>query len=76
MRPARGREQVIPKNDPGGMGCAFHRAGAEIVEKGYLWMETSSVFVYYGHRAGPTRTGPFDLNRKTTDREPGLLSNG
>ncbi len=33
--------QVIPQIDPRGIGCAFHRAGAEIAEKGHFWMETS-----------------------------------
>jgi hypothetical protein len=26
---------------PRGIGCAFHRAGAEIAKKGHFWMETS-----------------------------------
>ncbi len=32
--------QVIPQIDPREIGSAFHRAGAEIAEKGHFWMET------------------------------------
>jgi hypothetical protein len=32
--------QVIPKIDPREIGSAFHRAGAEIAEKGHFCMET------------------------------------
>ncbi len=39
-RPAPEREQVIPQIDPREIGAAFHRAGAEIVEKDHFWMET------------------------------------
>ena len=39
-RPAPMREQVIPQIDPREIGSAFHRAGAEIAEKGHFWMET------------------------------------
>jgi len=33
--------QVIPQIDPREIGSAFHRAGAEIAEKGHFWMETN-----------------------------------
>jgi hypothetical protein len=33
--------QVILKIDPREIGSAFHRAGAEISEKGNFWMETN-----------------------------------
>jgi len=33
-------EQIIPKIDPGEIGSAFHRAGADIVKKNHLWMDT------------------------------------
>jgi hypothetical protein len=33
--------QGIPLIEPRGIGCAFHRAGAEIAKKGHFWMETS-----------------------------------
>ena len=29
------------KSDPGRIGFAFHRAGAEIVENGHFWMDTN-----------------------------------
>jgi hypothetical protein len=32
---------VIPQIDPREIGSAFHRAGAEIAEKGHFWMETN-----------------------------------
>jgi hypothetical protein len=32
--------QGISLIDPRGIGCAFHRAGAEIAKKGHFWMET------------------------------------
>ncbi len=32
--------QGIPPIDPRGIGCAFHRAGAEIAKKGHFWLET------------------------------------
>jgi hypothetical protein len=41
-RPALRREQVIPQIDPGEICAAFHRASAEIAEKGHFWMETNS----------------------------------
>ncbi|MBW1726738.1 MAG: response regulator [Deltaproteobacteria bacterium] len=34
-------KQVIPQINPGEIGYAFHRAGAEIAEKGHFWMETN-----------------------------------
>jgi hypothetical protein len=34
-------EQIIPKIDPGEIGSAFHRAGADIVKKNHLWMDTN-----------------------------------
>jgi hypothetical protein len=40
-RPALRREQVIPQIDPGEIGAAFYRPGAEIAEKGHFWMETT-----------------------------------
>ena len=33
--------QVIRQIDPREIGSAFHRAGAEIAEKGHFWMETN-----------------------------------
>ena len=36
-----GREQVIPQIDPREIVSAFHRAVAEIAEKGHFWMETN-----------------------------------
>ena len=33
---------MIPQIDPGEIGYAFHRASAEIAEKGHFWMETKS----------------------------------
>jgi len=39
-RPAPRREQVIPQIDPREIGSAFHRAGAEIAEKGHFGVET------------------------------------
>jgi hypothetical protein len=33
--------QVIPQIDPREIGSTFHRAGAEIAEKGHFWMETN-----------------------------------
>jgi hypothetical protein len=38
---ARDGGQGTPLIDPRGIGCAFHRAGAEIAKKGHFWMETS-----------------------------------
>ena len=32
--------QVIPQIDPREIGSTFHRAGADIAEKGHFWMET------------------------------------
>jgi len=32
--------QVITQIDSEEIGSAFHRAGAEIAEKGHFWMET------------------------------------
>jgi len=40
-RPALRREQVISRIDPREICAAFHRAGAEIAEKGHFWMETN-----------------------------------
>jgi hypothetical protein len=40
-RPALRREQVIPRIDPREICAAFHRAGAEIAEKGHFWMGTN-----------------------------------
>jgi hypothetical protein len=33
--------QIIPRIDPREICAAFHRAGAEIAEKGHFWMETN-----------------------------------
>ena len=33
--------QAIPQIDPREIGSAFHGAGADIGQKGHLWMETT-----------------------------------
>ena len=40
IKELRGGVQKIPQIDPREIGSAFHRAGAEIAEKGHFLMET------------------------------------
>jgi hypothetical protein len=40
-RPALRREQVILQIAPREIGLAFHGAGAEIGQKGHLWVDTN-----------------------------------